>query len=733
MRLRWSCVHGESSQDCGPAALATVAHHHGVRLSLVALRQLLATDAQGTTLARLRGGAERVGFAAAVGRLASENLGCVEVPFIAHYEAKPIGHFVVVHRVSRDTITVADPALGVLDLTRAEFLAAWSGQVLLLTPSRRLNSSARRWSSSLWQLVALAAAERDLLMLSAWFALILAVIGYAMSFLVSQIVDNVLPGRDVDLLWMLGTGFLGVAVLRALVAGVRQLLLATAAFRMTMTLGGGYVQHLLSLPIRFFDLHQSGELLSRLLDAQRVSAGLSGPILTVLLDVVLLMACGLSMLWYSVPLTLLTTALVPAYLTIALATNAAVWRRERKVRAALGGLADRFVETVTNLHTIKGCAFEGGANALLESDQERLQQAVKSRARLGIAINAGSTLVNGIAAVVLLWVGAVMVLDRRLTTGQLIFFYSVAGMFLNSVERLAASVASIQEATVGLERLSDVRQLASEHDGVQFGLDARAAGESMTFDRVSFGYRPESLVLEDVSLVVRPGSTLAVVGETGCGKSTLVSLAVGLYQPISGRVLVNGRDVADLDKVALRRHVALVTQDPGLMSGTLRANISLGCPGASTEQIEQAAARAAALSFIRSLPGGLDYQVGFGGRGLSSGQRQRIAIARALLRNPKVLILDEATSNLDPETERTILDALELESGRRTTIIATHRIAIAARADHILVMERGAIVEQGGHHELLNRRGKYHAMWQTLSPGRRASDTEAAPADRQHI
>jgi ABC-type bacteriocin/lantibiotic exporter with double-glycine peptidase domain len=451
----------------------------------------------------------------------------------------------------------------------------------------------------------------------------------------------------------------------------------------------------------------------------------SGSILAVLLDTMLLLTSGLFMLAYSVPLTLMAISLVPAYGLLTLSSNNAVRTRERRIRERFSNLANKFVETVTNIRVVKAYTFENGASEQLAACQEQMQEAMLERAKLSVVLSSVSTLLSGGFAIALLWLGTFYVIDKHLSVGELVFFYSVLTLFLGAVDRLTASVPAIQEAAIGLERVLDVHSIPQEHDGCLLGFVKSERGDSIVFEDVSFWYRPGIPVLRNINLEVAAGETIAILGETGCGKSTLISLVNGLYQAQAGHVLVNGRDVRDMDKVALRRRVATVVQEHGLVTGTIRDNIALGVRHSSQENITAAARLASADAFIDNLREGYDFEVGLSGGGLSSGQRQRIAIARALFREPAILILDEATSNLDPETEATIIEALALNSRRRITIIATHRISIAAKVHRIVVLEAGEIVELGSHDALLARQGKYRRMWDTFSPafvGVRRSD-----------
>jgi ABC-type bacteriocin/lantibiotic exporter with double-glycine peptidase domain len=715
MRFRLSCVLGHSSKDCGPAALATVAQHYGLRIGLLRLHEILNTDLQGTDLQSLREGAEQLEFDASCGKLKPHALDLIPLPAIVHFSTEACGHFVVLHKVSPRVVVIADPARGIVKLPRAEFLQSWSSQILLLRPRSDFRDRYRQ-RSPLVDLVRTAMTERRLLLASAVLAVLVAISAYATSFFIRTIIDRVVPAKNLSLLQIFGIGMCVIVATRTLFGLLRQYWLARVGMNLSLSLGIEYVRYLVFLPLTFYDRIQTGDLLARFLDAPKVAGAIALPLLSVILDVLLLVACSLFMFEYNISLTLITLCFFPIVLVLTIASIPALKRKERAIYERFSRLSGRFVETVNNIRIVKAYAYEKDAHERIARVYAEVQQAQIDRTLLSNSVGAASSFLTGAASICLLWVGTRFAIDKRLSVGELMFFYSVLGLFLGSIDRLAPSVASIQEAVTGLERLKEVCTIPQENTGCLFKFGVDDSCESIEFRNVSFWYRPNYPALSDVNLSISRGETLAILGETGSGKSTLASLINCLYEAKAGDVFINGRNVRDMDKISLRRRIAMVLQEPGLMSGSIRDNIAFGAPEATIADIREAAVRAMAHEFISALPRGYDYELGSFGNGLSCGQRQRIAIARALLRNPAVLILDEATSNLDPETERVILDRLRLHDRLRVTIVVTHRINMAARAHRIIILENGEIVESGTHEDLLQSGGKYHHMWRAFAP-----------------
>ncbi len=715
------CVPMHERGDCGPAALATVARHYGLHVSLTRARELVRSDSQGSDLRSLQCGAEDLGFQSCCGRVKLEAIDKIPLPAIAHMGEECDGHFVVVFQISGNGIVIGDPASGLLTLTRTEFLSQWTMHALLLTPAADFKPN-KNVRSSLSELVRLAAHEKRTLFIASLLAAALTLSALAVSFSIQVILDRVIPTSNILLLYVVGAGLLLIALARSVGIFVRQYLLAQLGRKMEVDMGLVLMWKILSLPIKCFEKRAPGDLLTRISDITTVRRAAVDSFLCVFLDILCLLSSAAVLIYLNVSLGLLVLSFVPPLALAMWLIAPRLFRRQREVRDRLTDFANHFFETLINVRIVKAFTGEGPVLKRLQDKYTAAQDLILSATVIENALQALSTMLIGFSSMALLVIGTWLAIHDRLLIGELMFYYSVVGFFFSSLDNLSPSAATIQEALVSLERLGEINSLASESNKEQEQIENFRANGDIEFQNVSYSHRAGYPVLRKVSIKIEAGETVAVLGETGAGKSTLAGLISGLYIPEFGDLLFDGVSIRNINKASLRHNIAIVFQDGGLMSGTIDENIRFGSPQASPELVLRAAGVAQAHEFITRLPRAYSCNVGSQGAMLSSGQRQRIAIARAVLRNAPILILDEATSNLDPDTERAVMDGVLGERQHKTTLIITHRLNVALRANRLLIMSGGRIVESGQHRDLMQKGGKYQSMWKEVIKAQSSSE-----------
>lgn len=708
--MRFSCVRQHDASDCGAAALATVALHHRRPLALERARDLAGTDGVGTSLLALQRAAERLGFSARGAKGAYGDLAGVPLPAIAHVTTDVgQGHFVVLHRVRTSGVVVADPARGVLELSRQDFTRRWTGFVLLLTPESPSTESkpASPWS----RFVGLIRPHRGMFAEAFACAILMTVLGLGSALFVRHLVDTVLVRGERPLLDAFAVGMLAVLAFRTFFGLLRQYLLIHIGRRIDLALVGGYARHVLRLPLAFFEMRRVGEILSRVNDAARVRAAVGGTVLTTLVDGTLVVVSMAAMFLCDSSLALVATLFAPLVVGGILLHLPATVRRSREAMENGARLQAHLVEDVSSVETVKAFGLEGARAAQAERSLVRVVGSATALQHLGMSIGAVSAVLAGAAGVAVLWYGGHRVIDGALTIGQLMFFATLLGNLLSPLERLASVNLQLQEALVAVDRLYQILDLEGERVDERGRAEFKGLRDGVELRGVSFRYGGRPDVLRDVSLRIPAGRTVAIVGESGSGKTTLLKLLMRFHDPSGGRVTIDGLDAGDYATSSLRRRIGLVSQDPWIFSGTVRDNIAVARPDAPLEAVAEAARLAGLAEFINALPNRYDTRIGERGTTISGGQRQRVALARAFLLDPEILLLDEATSHLDAATERAILAGLRDAWRGRTILMVAHRLSTIRQADTICVLDRGRIVEQGTHGDLLARDGRFAELY----------------------
>lgn len=623
------------------------------------------------------------------------------------------GRFLVLAKCSNDAVLLHDEVQQrTFQLPLAEFGQLWSGRLILITSRAILSQGGGKFDVS-WFIPSIVKYRKQLLEVLAG-SFFLQLFGLVSPLFMQVVIDKVLVHKSMSTLDVLVFGLVTISIFEALLGGLRTYVFSHTTNRMDVELGSRLFNHLLNLPLAYFQARRVGDSVARVRELENIRNFLTGNALTVVMDLLFTLVFFAVMLSYSVILTLVVFISLPCYIALSvLVTPALKSRLNEKFRRSAENQSF-LVESVTGVETIKSMAVEPLMQRRWETQLAGYVSIAFKASNLSNAANQVASLISKLTTAALLWYGAKLAIDGSLSVGELIAFNMLAGRVSAPVLRLAQLWQDFQQVRLSMDRLGDIldNKAESNTSGGQTSMPA-VKGE-VVFDKVVFRYRhdgPE--VLRGLSLTVKPGSVTGIVGPSGSGKSTLTKLVQRLYSPERGRVLIDGMDLAVLDPASLRRQIGTVLQENMLFKGTVRDNIAFASPGMPFDKVVEAATLAGAHEFVLELPQGYDTELGERGNGLSGGQRQRIAIARALATNPKILIFDEATSALDAESEAIIQSNMHQICAGRTVFIIAHRLSAVRIAERIITVEKGEIVEEGTHDELIQRRGgRYASLWQ---------------------
>ncbi|MBP8172699.1 MAG: type I secretion system permease/ATPase [Aeromonadaceae bacterium] len=703
--------------DSGLLSLVMLARFHGVATEPDQLAHEFRVPGKRFDEQALLLASKRLGLQARAVTTRPERLARTPLPAIAQMKD---GRFVILAKLESaeegaGRVLVQSPEVGRPELLElADFAAAWSGRLILITSRATLAGDLRKFDFS-WFIPAVVK-YRKLLSEVLVVSLVLQLFALITPLFFQVVMDKVLVHRGFSTLDVIAVGLLVVVTFEVTLTALRSYIFAHTTSRIDVELGASLYRHLIALPLAYFQARRVGDSVARVRELENIRSFLTGNAITILLDLVFSVVFLSVMLHYSKMLTLIVVLSIPCYILLS-AGFTPVLRRRLNEKFTRGAENQAFlVESVSGIDTLKSMAVEPQMTRQWDKQLAGYVSASFKTSTLSTLAGAGVTLVGKLVTVATLWFGARQVIDAELSVGQLIAFNMLAGQVAQPVMRLAQLWTDFQQTGISVQRLGDILNTPTEINSQQLTLP-RLQG-AIRFDNVQFRYRPDANpVLKGIELSIAPGEVIGVVGRSGSGKSTLTRLVQRLYVPEQGRVLIDGIDLSVADASSLRRQIGVVLQENLLFNRSIRENIALTDPGAPIERVMQAARLAGAHEFILELPEGYDTQVGEHGTGLSGGQRQRIAIARALLTNPRILIFDEATSALDYESERIIQQNMQAISRGRTVIIIAHRLSAVRHANRIVVLDRGQIVEQGSHQELLQYEAGHYARLLRMQQG----------------
>ncbi len=697
--------------DCGAACLASVAAFYKLELPVAKIRQMASTDQKGTNVLGLIEAATKMGFSAKGVRGEFDALLDVPMPVIAHVIVKKVlHHYVVLYKVMDKQIEYMDPGDGQIHRVSPDvFKEMWTGVLVLLMPNgefQALNQKVGTWSR-FWFLVR---PHSSVMIQSLLGAVVYTVLGLSTSIYVQKIIDHVFIGRNTNLLNLLSVAMIVLLVFQLFIGTFKTLFIIKVGQRIDARLILGYYKHLLSLPQRFFDTMRVGEIISRINDAVKIRAFINDVSISFLVNVFIIIFSFALMFTFYWKLALVMLLLIPLYAVIYWISNRLNKKVERRLMEESAELESQLVESITSAGTIKRFGAEGHANIKTEMRFIALLRTVYRSGLNSVFSGTSSEAVSRLFTIILLWVGAGYVLQNEITPGELMSFYALTGYLTGPISSLIGMNKTIQNALIAADRLFEIMDLEVEKSEETFPIKKSDVGD-ITFREVSFRYGSRANVFEVLSLTFPKGKISGVIGESGSGKSTLVSLLQNLYPLQSGNIYIGEHDIKFVDNTSLRRIVSVVPQRIDLFAGNVLENIALGDYQPDMQRVVHICQRLGMMDFVESLPNGFGTYLGENGASLSGGQKQRIAIARALYRDPEILILDEATASLDPDSEQFVQQAIRmLATEGKTIIFITHRLAAVQEFDRLYVLDKGKLVEEGNHAELIAREGKYFQM-----------------------
>jgi ATP-binding cassette subfamily B protein len=627
-------------------------------------------------------------------------------PALLHWRQE---NWVVVYGVKGDRLIVANPLNpdGTCEsIPRSKVEPAWDGQlwtVELIQQQEKFNLS--------WFLPAVWRYRRLLLeVLLASFTLQL--LGLATPIITQVIIDKVMVQESLATLDVMAIALLSVSVFEAFLGILRLFIFTHTARRLDLSLSAQVFRHLMRLPLSYFESRRVGDTVARVQELENIRQFLTGTALTVILDAIFTVVYLALMFYYNIKLTAVALAVIPLFAILTLVATPILrnWLNETFNRSA--DSQSFLVETITGIHAVKAHAAERTARDRWEGLFARyIRTGFKASTTSNISSNIGDFLTN-FSSLLILWFGAKLVIDHKLTIGQLVAFQMLSGRVTGPLLRLVQLWQNLQQVLLSVDRIGDILNVAPEAEPGS-GLVLPPLKGQVTFDQVFFRYRPnQEAILRGISFTVQPGMFVGIVGRSGSGKSTLSKLLQRLYLSESGRILIDGFDIKSADLASLRQQIGVVLQEDFLFNASILENITLGNPDITAEKVVEAARLAVAHDFISELAQGYETNAGERGTALSGGQRQRIALARLFLSQAPILILDEATSALDSETEQQVLQNLQKVSQGSTVFLIAHRFAPLKNADLILVLEKGVLAEKGTHSELLQQKGLYWSLYQ---------------------
>lgn len=707
---RLPAVRQQSVMDCGAACLATVCRYYGKQVSLNQMRELTRVGRAGASMLNILRAANELGFETIPVLSTIDHLTASHLPAIVNWNGY---HWIVVYQITGEKVVVADPGEGLKKMSKEEFIEGWTRYTLFLKPTEKIEQIEES-KPTLKQFEPYVKPYRRLIYEIGLASFFIQILNMFLPLFTKFIIDDVIIKQDKQWLFYSMVGISCLVVANLIISFCRKNLLLSLSFKVSLLMVSDFYQQLLSLPLRFFENRKVGDITTRFQENENITDFMTNTGVQIFLDMLTAVLYLGLMFYFNVTLAIVAGSILSLNVFVVYYITP---RLQHSYRDAFQKGADSesfLIESLKGWSTIKTLGIEHITRWVWENLYISFTNAYFKTIKYGMISGVLSGLVNNLGNVAVLFIGAVMVLKGSLTVGELVAFTILVQSVSAPINALVGVWDTFQEALNSVERMNDVLETKPEVtvEQAKEKIKVPALRGHVKFENVTFRYEPDAKtnILQNISLEVQPGQRIAFVGRSGSGKSTLIKLLLGFYPPTSGKIYVDGFDLEQVWLPSLRRQIGVVPQQSYLFKGQIRENIAKANPDASRRAVIEAAKLAGAHDFIKSFPKGYDTMLEEQGGNLSGGQRQRICIARMFMQNPHLLILDEATSSLDNESERFVQQNIDTVFRDRSVFMIAHRLSTVRNSDLIVVIDKGNILEQGTHEQLMGQKGLYYFL-----------------------
>ena len=712
--MRYTFIKQHDATDCAAACMGMVCLHYRKETTITKLRDLMGTDLKGTNLIGLSKCAEQLGFNCQAVKVDREGfLSRYTLPAIANVITKEgMSHFVVVFRITKKYVIVGDPAKDIERISIDDFYKKFTGAMLLLKPNSEFEREKIKETKLFDRYIKLLLPQKKLFIYALVASLIVTLLGILSSLFNNIIYDEILPYRQKDVLKIMLAVFLGISLTSTFVSFVRQWILMHLSIKIDIPLMLGYFEHIYKLPMKFFASRKTGDITTRFSDAFTIKDIFTNIALSLIMDISMALITGVILFQMNPKLFAIIVMMTIISIVLVFIFKQPYKKINEEQMQQSSILNSEIIEGLRAVETIKGNANE---DIELESIEREYIKSLRISYKEGMLSNVQGTIssvISGAGNLVMLYVGIMQVINNSLTLGSYMAFMTLAGYFMDPIGNLVSLQLSIQEANISMKRLSEIMDYEREQQSERQYQEITQIDGDIKLNHVTFGYGNRKPALDDVSFTIEKGQKVALVGASGSGKSTIAKLLLKYYEPQSGDITIDGMDISEYRNDDIRRAVSYVPQNIELFSKSIYDNIRVTRQSATLDEVREAAKAADAHEFIKRLPMQYYTYLEEAGNGLSGGEKQRIALARAFLKENQFYIMDESTSNLDFATENIIFDMIYNKFRKKTMLIIAHRLATVKNCDKIIVMDKGKIIEQGTHKELLEKKGQYYRLWE---------------------